>query len=78
MRRLIAILAPVGLVALLLGVWEVACRSFAIPAYFLPAPSQIGQSLAVDWPLLLTSAGNTLGMALAALVAASLIACSLR
>lgn len=77
MRRVIAILAPLVLVAVLLGGWELACRALAIPAYFLPAPSQIGQSLTADWPLLLASAANTLGMALAALAAASLIACAL-
>jgi NitT/TauT family transport system permease protein len=77
MRRLIAILAPLTLVALLLGGWELACRALAVPAYFLPAPSAIGQSLVADAPLLLASAGNTLAMALSALVLASLAACSL-
>ncbi|HEX6866787.1 MAG TPA: ABC transporter permease [Caulobacteraceae bacterium] len=77
MKRLIAIIAPLALVAVLLEGWELACRAFAIPAYLLPAPSRIGASLAADWPLLLASAGNTLAMALAALLVASLIACSL-
>jgi NitT/TauT family transport system permease protein len=76
-RRLVAIAAPVALVALLLGAWEAACRLLAVPAYFLPAPSAIGASLVGDAPLLLTSAGNTLAMALGALVLASLAACSL-
>ena len=77
MRRVIAVLAPVALVAVLLGAWELACRSLAIPAYFLPAPSRIGASLVADWALLLASAWNTLAMALMALVVASVIACSL-
>lgn len=77
MRRLIAIVAPIVLVAVLLGAWELACRALAVPAYFLPAPSQIGASLVADWPLLLTSAWNTLAMALLALVAASAVACAL-
>lgn len=77
MRRVLAVVAPLALVALLLGGWELACRALAIPAYFLPAPSRIGASLAADWPLLLTSAWNTLAMALMALLAASVIACSL-
>lgn len=77
MRRFIAIAAPVALVALLLGAWEAACRLLAVPAYFLPAPSAIGESLVADAPLLLTSAGNTLAMALGALALASLAACSL-
>ena len=77
MRRAVAILAPLVLVALLLGAWELACRQLAIPAYFLPAPSQIGASLVADWALLLGSAWNTLAMALIALLVASAIACSL-
>lgn len=72
-----AIAAPLALVALLLGAWELACRALAVPAYFLPAPSAIGASLAADWPLLLVSAWNTLAMALLALVTASVLACSL-
>ena len=77
MRRAVAILAPLALVAVLLGAWELACRALAIPAYFLPAPSRIGASLVADWALLLGSAWNTLAMALIALVVASVIACSL-
>ena len=77
MRRAVAVLAPLALVAVLLGAWELACRSLAIPAYFLPAPSRIGASLVADWALLLESAWNTLAMALLALLVASVIACSL-
>lgn len=77
MRQLVAILAPIVLVALLLGAWELACRALAVPVYFLPAPSDIGASLMADWRLLLTSAGNTLTMALVALLVASIIACVL-
>ncbi|HYG25354.1 MAG TPA: ABC transporter permease [Caulobacteraceae bacterium] len=77
MRRLLAIFAPLVLVALLLSAWELACRALNVPTYFLPTPSQIGQSLVADAPILLASAGRTLAMALAALVVASLIACSL-
>ena len=77
MRRLAAIAAPLVLVALLLGAWEAACRLLEVPAYFLPAPSAVGASLVADAPILLASAWNTLAMALAALAAASAVACSL-
>jgi len=77
MRRAVAILAPLVLVALLLGGWELACRALAVPAYFLPAPSAIGASLVADAPLLLSSAWNTLAMALMALLLASAFACTL-
>ncbi|MCR5878858.1 ABC transporter permease [Phenylobacterium sp. J367] len=74
MRRLAAIAAPVALIVLLLAAWEIACRALAVPAYFLPTPSAIGQALIADWPTLLASAWATLRMALMALVVASLIA----
>lgn len=77
MRRLAAIAAPLVLVAILLAAWEIACRALNVPAYFLPAPSEIGQSLADNAPLLLASAWRTLEMALLALLTASVIACSL-
>jgi NitT/TauT family transport system permease protein len=73
-RRLAAILAPLALIALLLGGWEIACRALAVPAYFLPTPSAIGQALATDWPSLLASAWATLRMALLALLVASVVA----
>ena len=77
MRRLTTLLAPVALVALLLGGWEAACRMLEVPAYLLPAPSAVALAIAGDAPALLHSAWNTLSMALLALVAASLFACSL-
>lgn len=74
MSRLASILAPLVLVAALLGLWEMACRLSHIPAYFLPAPSDIGAALSADWPSLLAAAWYTLSNALLALVIASLIA----
>lgn len=77
MRRLGPTLAPLALVALLLGGWEAACRLLEAPAYFLPPPSAVVGALASDAPSLAVSALNTLAMALAALLAASLVACGL-
>ena len=76
MRRALELLAPVALIALLLGAWEIACRSLNVPQYVLPAPSVIGQAALDNAPLLLRSAWNTLSTALLALATASLIACS--
>lgn len=70
-------LAPLALGVLLLAVWEAACRLLAIPPYFLPAPSGIGQALVDRWPLLLASAGHTLLMALGGLALAALAAAPL-
>jgi NitT/TauT family transport system permease protein len=74
MRRVFEVLAPLALIALLLGAWEAACRLLHIPIYFLAPPSAVAQSLAQDYPSLLRAAWYTLSNALAALVIASLIA----
>jgi NitT/TauT family transport system permease protein len=74
MNRALYILAPLALIAVLLGGWEVACRALDVPAYFLPAPSAIAKALVADFASLLISAWNTLAMALLALVVASVLA----
>ena len=77
MKSLTAIAIPLVFIALLLAIWEAVCRLTGVPAYLLPPPSAIGASLAEGWPLLLSSAWNTLFTALTALVVASLLASSL-
>jgi len=77
MSRTLETLAPILLVAVLLGLWETACRLTGVPAYFLPAPSAVAAAMAQDWALLLASAWKTLSTALLALAFASLTACSL-
>ena len=71
------VLAPLILIAVLLGGWEIACRALAVPPYLLPAPSDVAVALAQSWLLLLGSAWATLSTALLALVIASLVACGL-
>jgi NitT/TauT family transport system permease protein len=77
MKSLTAIAIPVVFIALLLAIWEAACQLTGVPAYLLPPPSAIGVSLAEGWPLLMSSAWNTLFTALTALVVASLLASGL-
>lgn len=67
-------LAPLSLVALLLAVWEIACRATHVPAYFLPPPSAVAVALVGNLPTLVTAAGHTLSTAVIALAIASLIA----
>jgi NitT/TauT family transport system permease protein len=74
MSRLLAILAPVALIAVLLGGWEAACRALNVPVFLLPAPSAIGAALVADAPTLFLSGWNTLSMALSALTLAALVA----
>ena len=77
MSRFIDILAPVALIALLLAAWEIGCRAFAVPTYFLPPPSAIAEAVATDAPALLQSAWSTLATALVALVFCSVVATAL-
>lgn len=65
-----AALPPLALTAVLLGVWEAACRLLSVPVYLLPAPSAIGAAIAGALPILLQSALTTLFAALQALVVA--------
>ena len=67
------LLAPIILLAVLLGVWETACRMGDVPVYLLPPPSAVAAALIDRAPLLLASAWNTLWMALQALFVATLV-----
>ncbi len=49
-----------GLVILLLGLWEGLVRLFQLPAYVLPPPSQVFHTWVSDFPLLLGHAAVTL------------------
>jgi len=74
MRRLQSIVAPVVLTAILLAIWEVACRALAVPTFLLPAPSEVAQAVVDNLPLLMTAAWNTLTVAVTAWIVASLCA----
>ncbi len=77
MSRALNLLAPIALVALLLAAWEAACRLLHVPPYLLPPPSAIVAAGVANAPVLLSSAWNTLSMALLALLCASVFACTL-
>jgi NitT/TauT family transport system permease protein len=71
------VLAPLVLITVLLGGWEIACRVLAVPAYLVPTPSGIWIAFLQSWPLLLSSAWATLSTALLALLISSIVACAL-
>jgi NitT/TauT family transport system permease protein len=73
MKRVVEIAAPWLLLALLLGVWESACRLAHVPPYFLPPPSAVIAALVRTAPVLAASAAVTFGMALQALVVACVL-----
>jgi NitT/TauT family transport system permease protein len=53
--RVLRIALPVIVLALVLGIWELAVRVENIPPYVLPAPGLILQTLITDWALLMQS-----------------------
>jgi NitT/TauT family transport system permease protein len=63
-KRLIA-LAPYLFTALFFALWELACRVFAIPPFFLPAPSVIAAAMRDYWSQLLFHSFHTLWMTVA-------------
>lgn len=68
--------APVA-IALLLGIWQLACSMGWVPSFMLPSPVAVVQALVGDWPLLMTHAATSLaeaGLGLAAGVALGLAA----
>ncbi|MGI9168598.1 MAG: ABC transporter permease [Caulobacteraceae bacterium] len=69
-----SLLAPLGLILLLLGGWEAACRVLHIAPYLLPPPSAVAAALVGDAGPLARAAWRTLSMALAALAAAGAFA----
>ena len=54
------VLVPVLLFFGALAVWELCVRIFSVPVYILPAPSRIGETFVLQFPLLLEHAGITL------------------
>jgi ABC-type nitrate/sulfonate/bicarbonate transport system permease component len=73
-RRVVQqVIAPLLVVAGLIGIWELAVAVFDIKTYVLPAPSAIAGSIATNWSLLIGNLGVTveemlLGFALATVV----------
>ena len=61
------------LTALLLAIWEAACRALHVPPYFLPPPSAVAAALIDRAPILAASAAATFWMALQALIVAGLL-----
>jgi NitT/TauT family transport system permease protein len=72
-KRATDLIAPLLLIALLLAVWEAACRLLAIPTYFLPPPSAVAVALVERAPVLAGSALQTFWMALQALIVATVL-----
>jgi NitT/TauT family transport system permease protein len=70
------VFAPLIVGALLIGIWQFCCRYFEVPIYLFPAPSDIAESLAENWPQLLHALGSTLEITFAAFALATIIGVS--
>ena len=65
--------APVTVAIVALAVWQALVVAWGVPAYLVPSPLRVAQTLVADRALLLESLGVTVGIALAALAAATLL-----
>jgi len=65
-------LAPLAVLAAAIAAWEAAARIFAIPAYVLPAPSLVVETLVRDREILFSALLATLATALEALLLATI------
>jgi NitT/TauT family transport system permease protein len=61
-------IAPLALGLVVLAVWELLVRHYAIPVFVLPGPSAIAAALVADFPSLLASLWTTLWITLVAFV----------
>ncbi len=73
MKRLLDILLPVTIAALVLGAWESAVAHWQVPVYVLPAPSAIAKALAGNFSSLIEALASTLTVTLEAFVAATVL-----
>ena len=72
-QRLLRVLAPVLVAIAFLIAWQVLVEVNDVPAYIVPSPGRVAQTLYVDRVLLLESLGVTLAIALVALALATLV-----
>ena len=47
--------APAVLGVLILVAWQAVCRTFSVPAYLVPAPTDIADTLGADGPMLMSA-----------------------
>jgi len=69
-EHLLRVLAPIALAIVLLAAWQLAVMFYEVPAYLVPSPLRIAQTMLEDRDLLLGSLWVTARIALAALAIA--------
>src|SRR5690348_13500753 len=73
-RRAIERASPALLIVALIVLWEVLTRAFEVPAFLLPAPSDIVRLMIAEWPLIQMHGLATLWSILSGYVVAALFA----
>lgn len=74
---LLSNLKAAWLMLALLALWELACRAFNVPEFWLPAPSRIVGALTSNFPLLIKHATGTVYAVIAGLILAIVVAVAL-
>ncbi len=69
-ERALRILAPAGVLALSIVLWDLVVRLNGIPPYILPSPGLVLSTLVTDWPILWSSLLATLATTLEGLALA--------
>ena len=69
-ERLLRIIVPVAMLAILLIAWQAYVTIAEVPHYILPSPTRIAEALASDWPMLSRALLVTVQTTLLALVLA--------
>jgi NitT/TauT family transport system permease protein len=65
--------APIIVGVAITALWELLCRAFDVPVFLVPKPSDIGRTLASEWPGLLRALGMTLRIAFQAFATAVVV-----
>ena len=59
-ERFLAIAPPIASGLIMIGLWELLCRAFKIPAFLVPTPSEIATTFLSDAPTLLRALVSTM------------------
>jgi len=71
--RALRIAAPVVLALAVIALWQILTDVYAVPSYLVPSPARVLETLVADRELLLRSLAVTLGIALVALLLATVL-----
>jgi NitT/TauT family transport system permease protein len=74
LRRALEQAGPILLVVVLVALWQVLARAFEVPAFLLPAPSDVAKLMVDEWPLIQMHSLATIGSIISGYLTAVLFA----